>query len=377
MGVILQVFVIFVGATIAVELLRPLRQPPIVAELAVGVVLGPHVLGLIHLNQATSTLASLGVIVLMFTAGLELRVTDLTSVGTSALSVSVTGVVLTTAGILGVASAFGLPADIGIRAGVMLAATSVGVTARVLTDLGVLRGKAARIVVGAAVIDDIVVLVAFSILLALGSSRSTGSIVATAIGAVGFVVLVAVVGPGLARRHGRLLDHPRTARSPLVFALVICLGLAVLAERVGLAALIGAFLAGMTLAETRDQIPLEGSMTPLYEFLVPFFFVLSGARVDIRALTRSGLGLTLAIVGVAIAAKLVAGLASRGIALRERFFVGSGMIPRGEVTIAAAAAALAARSIPHDVYAAILAAVFVSAVVAPPALRALEAPRKS
>src|SRR6185503_13892783 len=190
--------------------------------------------------------------------------------------------------------------------------------------------------------------------------------------ALGFIVLVVAVGPHLARRHGSRLAAPAARHSAVVPALVLCLGLAALAERAGLAALVGAFLAGMVLAETREQVPLEEGMRPIADFLVPFFFVTAGARVDLNTLFGATLPLAIALSAVAVAAKVV-GCAVGAVGLRrgERAIVGAAMVPRGEVTLAAAAAALAAGRFPQRLFSAVLAAVFVSAFAGPLAVRAL------
>jgi Kef-type K+ transport system membrane component KefB len=329
------------------------------------------VLGWIHVNSATTTLSSLGIVVLMFMVGLELRVSELARVGVPAVVASIGGIALTIGAVLTVVVMFNFSVNSGLRAAMALAATSAGVGARVLTEMGLLRRRSARVVLAAAVLDDVIVLLALSGLLTAGTAQSIGSIVVSLVTAFGFIALVAAAGPRLAKRHGDLLSHPRLPRPPFVFALALCLGLAALAERVGLAALVGAFLAGMVLAETRERDSLEQAMQPLYEFLVPFFFVLSGAGVDVGELKGTGAALALALTGTAVAAKFV-GAAFGGIGLkaRERVLVGCGMIPRGEVTIAAASAALAAGEIDRSLYAALLAAVFATAVCAPILVRA-------
>jgi Kef-type K+ transport system membrane component KefB len=364
---IFEVFVVFVAATVASEAIRPLRQPAIVAELLVGIALGPHAVGWIHIDDATSTLAALGIVVLMFTVGLELRVTEIRTVGRSALGASIAGVVVTTATAVAVLAAFRYPSSEAVRAGVALAATSAGIGARLLVDFDRVKTRPARVLLGAAVLDDVIVLLAFSVVLTHGSALSVALSVATA---VAFIGLVASLGPWLARRHGSLLGSDHLRQPPYVFALVICLGLAALAERAGLAALIGAFLAGMVLAETKDELSLVETMHPIYAFFVPFFFVIAGARVDPSALREVGIVLAAVLIVVTIAAKWAGGaLGALSLGRRERLFVGAGMIPRGEVTVAAASTALAVHSIDRSVYALLLSAVFVTTVVTPFLLR--------
>lgn len=372
MDVVLQVFVIFAAGVAAGTLVQRFRLPAMAGELAIGVALGPHALGWIHLNDVAETLASLGVIVLLFTAGLEMRASDLARVGTSAFLASITGAALSAGVALGVVVGFGYRPGAAMLAAVALAATSAGIGTRVFSELGLLRSRAGRVMMGAAVIDDVLILIALSIVLTTGTKQSAAGLTVSIVSAIGFVALVASVGPGLARRHGPRFAAVATGRTSLVVALAFCLGLAALAERAGLAALVGAFLAGMVLAETREHIPLEHEMRPLAEFLVPFFFVVAGARVDLGALSGSGVPLAIALSGAVIAAKLLGcGIGAKGLPVSARALVGAGMIARGEVTLAAAAAAFTAGRIPSVLFSAVLAAVFVSDFVGPIAVRAL------
>ncbi len=387
MDVILEVFIVFAGAKAAGELFVRLRQPALAGELLVGALLGPHVLGWVHLGQAMEVLSQLGIVVLLFTAGLESPISDLLAVGRAAVLASMGGVVLTFGASFAVLAALGIAPELAAPAALALSASSVGIAARAFGDLGALRSRSARVVLGAAVVDDVVVLAALPLALRAGSGGSTGSVVAGIVGAVAFVVALSLIGPRVARRHGgAILEIPRIRRSPFVLALVLCLGLAVLADRVGLAALIGAFLAGMILAETDQRRSLERQMEPLFDLLVPFFFVVSAARVDPGALDDAGVGFLAAVIAVGLLAKplgVVAG--AMGLALRERLATAGGMLPRGEVTLAVAAGGLAAagKGSPPELYAALVAVVLVSTLLAPillqvalpPADRGATAPR--
>jgi len=370
MNVILQVFVIFAAAKAAGEVFVRLRQPAIVGELLVGVMLGPHLLGWVEVNGATNALSQVGIVVLLFTAGLETKVSDLVSVGRTAAVASVAGILAAGGTGFGVVAAFGYSTRAALLAGVGLAASSVGIAARAFGDLGCMTIRPARVVLGAAVVDDIVVLALLPLAQGLSSGRSVLGLLVGVAGAIGFVVLVSAIGPRLARRHSGVLARPRIGRGPFVLSLGLCLGLAALAEQVGLAALVGAFLAGMVLAETPDHDELERRMEPLFDFLVPFFFVVSAAHVDPGDLADAGAPFLVALVAVTLAAKLGGcGLGALGLSLRERLTVGVGMLPRAEVTLAVAGAGLAAHELPAPVFSALLAAVLVSTLLAPPLLK--------
>jgi Kef-type K+ transport system membrane component KefB len=370
MNLILQVFVIFAAAKAAAEVCVRLGLPALVGELLVGVGLGPHVLGWIEVNRATDVLAQLGIVVLLFVAGLETRLSALLSLWRTSALASVAGMAAAGGAGFGVVVAFGYPARAGAVAGVALAATSVGIAARAFSDLDAVASRPARVVFGAAVLDDVVTLAAVPVALGVGGGRGAGGVVAGVVGAIGFVVLVSALGTPFFRRYARLLERPRVRRSPFMLALALCLGLAALAEQVGLAALVGAFLAGMALAETAEQFELDRRMEPLFDFLVPFFFVVTGARMDPSALADAGAGFVLALVASTIVAKFAGAAAgATGLPGRGRAVVGAGMVPRGEVTLAVATAGLAAGRLPGSVFAVLVAAVLVTSLAGPPSIQ--------
>lgn len=371
--VILQVFVIFVAAKAAAEVFVRLDLPPIAGELLVGVLLGPHVAGLIEVNQATETLAELGIVILLFTVGLETPVSGLIRVGRSALATSFAGILSAGGTAVLVMLWFGFPLHVGLLVGTALAASSVGVAARVFQELGLSASPQARVVLGASVIDDVVALALFPFLFGLGvQGKSVGSVLTGLIGIVVFIGLVIVAGARITRGHPTILEKARLRRAPFVLALALCLGLAALAEQVGLAALVGAFLAGMVLAETKERYELDRRMLPLVDFLVPFFFVVSAARMDPGAVLSGRPGLTTVLVVLTIAAKLGGcALGAVGLSGRRRLQVGAGMVPRNEVALVVAAVGRVAGALSNEVFSVIVAAVIVSTLLAPPLLRGL------
>jgi Na+:H+ antiporter len=369
--VILQVFVIFVAAKAAAEVFVRLGLPAIAGELMIGVLLGPHVAGVIEVNQATATLAELGIVILLFTVGLETPVSGLMQVGRSALLTSIVGMVAAAATAFFVMASFGSTVREGLLVGTALAASSVGIAARVFHDLGLAASPQARVVVGASVVDDVVVLALFPFVFGLGAhGTSWGSALIGLAGIAAFVLLV--IGPAsrITRRHPSLLGRPRVSRAPFVLALIICLGLAALAEQVGLAALVGAFVAGMVLAESRERYELDRRMLPLFDFLVPFFFVVAGAQMDPRALGSGNLGLAGVLVAVTVLAKLGGcALGAGGLSLLARFQVGAGMVPRNEVALVVAAAGLSDGAVSPDVFSVVVAAVIGTTLLGPLILR--------
>ncbi len=370
MTVILQVFLVFAAAKLAGELFAHLRLPALAGELLAGALLGPAVLGWIHPGGALDVLAQLGIVFLLFQVGLEIRPRDLGVVFWPALLASLGGMALTVLGVfafLGFLQLGDLPALANVVVALALAASSAGVAVRVFADLGIVGSRAAKIVLGAAVIDDLVVLAVVPAILGAEEPGGLPPWLIPLLG-VGFVAAVAAAGPWLVRRYAAATRRARTRRAPFIFSLVLCLGLAALAEQAGLAALVGAFLAGMALSQAPDRADLERRMEPLFDLFVPFFFVLAGTMFDPASLAGDPEGLIfvgLLLVIVVGAKVLGCGLGAGRLPLRERFVVGAGMVPRGEVTLATVAAAVAAGVLDATAFSWVVAIVFLTTLKAP------------
>jgi Kef-type K+ transport system membrane component KefB len=397
-GLLLDLFVMFLAAKLAAELFERIQQPPVIGELLVGVLIGPSALGLIgtpdagliaafhgdvqaaqeSVNLLFHLLAELGVVVLLFFVGLETRITDLLKVGGRAGTVAVLGVVVPF--VLGYAlmgPLLGYPQIASIFVGAALVATSVGITARVLRDLGVLATTESRIILGAAVIDDILAMIILAIVAGLATTGTISMVEMTVIAgqAVLFTAFVALVGTQVVRRYGLGLAHLKMDNAPFAVALLTMLGLAALSASIGLAAIIGAFLAGMVFAEAREHFELEHQALPIYQFLVPFFFVLTGAQVDWRLFIDGGImGLALAVTALALLGKMVGcGLGMLGRGRRSTAIIGVGMAPRGEVGLIVASLGLSLGAIPAPIFSVVVIMSILTTVVVPPLLRLLYA----
>jgi Kef-type K+ transport system membrane component KefB len=379
-GILLTLFLIFVAAQIGGEIAQRLKLPAVVGEIAAGCAIGPSALGWVALPDiATGTpldvLAEIGVILLLFSVGLETRLDDLKKVGASAFLVGVLGVFIPF--VLGALWAHGSGFD-WIRSMFVAAAfvaTSAGITARVLQELGVLQRQEARIILGAAVIDDILAMLLLGVVSSLqgGGQVDVGSLVGTLVGAIGFVAVIGWGGTRVMRRGSGWLDKPSHPMSPLAIVLALCLGLAYLSMRFHLAAIIGAFLAGMIASETRQRHQLEEQTAPLLAFLTPFFFVVTGAKVNLAALgNASALWALLVVTVIAIVSKLAGGfLGALKLGRRGAAIVGFGMVPRGEVGVVIASLGLAAGVFDETIYAVIVAMSLLTAMVTPPILALL------
>ena len=373
--VLTDLFIVLLAAKLGDELFRRLRQPTLVGEILAGLLVGPAVFGLVEPGEVLEVFAELGVVFLLFWVGLETRLSDLRDVGPTAMSVGILGVAIPFTAGIGLGAALGESTATSLFIGAALVATSVGITSAVLIDLGVLERRASRTILGAAIVDDILalLLVAVAAGVAAEGGVDVGAIAVTAGVALAFVGFIALGGTKLLAAQPALLHAPRFSESPLLPAVLICLGLAAFAAQIGLAAIIGAFLAGMIVAETRDQHPIEEEIAPLYAFFPPFFFAFIGLEVSLAALGDLDTLLLLAGVTVlAVVTKFVgAYLGALRMGRRDAAFVGVGMVPRGEVGIIVAGIGNATGTIDAELFAIIVAMSVLTTLLVPPVLRRL------
>jgi len=377
------------------ELAERSGQPAVLGELIAGVILGSSVLGVIPaagpMYEIIHVLAEIGVAILLFEIGLETDLKEMTRVGKSAAGVAMIGVVLPFA--LGFAYWYYFNPSIGahptgiefwvvaIFVGATLTATSVGITARVLSDLNRMHTAEARIIIGAAVIDDVLGIVILAVVsgLAGGVAVTFGYVSKTLLFAVGFLVLAVVIGNRFAPTLFNLVDRMRVRGSLLVAAFCFALGVAALADLAGSALIIGAFAAGLVLSRTNQFDAVVERIEPVADVFTPIFFVSVGAPVNVGLFlpAASDFDLNVLIVGliltvIAIVGKLIAGLAVRR-KDTSKLLVGVGMVPRGEVGLIFASIGLTAGILSGATYSAILIMVILSTFVVPPILKILYA----
>ncbi|MFN2597895.1 MAG: cation:proton antiporter [Pyrinomonadaceae bacterium] len=352
--VLVGVAVMLVAAKLCGELFERRGQPAVLGELLGGMLLGALALAGVGTFQALRTdavvgaLAEIGVVILLFEVGLESDLSEMLKVGVSSLVVAVAGTAASFALGYAAASLFlpAAPALARLFVGAALTATSVGITARVLRDAGKLQTATARVILGAAVIDDVIGLVILAVMKgAVESAGAGGGVSASAVGwvalkAVAFLVGAVVVGklvvPQLFRGAGKLEGRGVL----LALAVSICFALAWAAAALGLAAIIGAFAAGLLLEEAHfEKLPrhtkhdLNDLLAPVSQLLVPLFFVLVGLRVELRVFARPApLAFAAALTAAAIIGKQACALGVWGRGA-NRLAVGLGMIPRGEVEL--------------------------------------------
>ena len=374
--ILLQLFAILLAAKLGNEVFRRLGQPTVVGEILGGVVAGPAVLGVYEINPETELFAEIGVVLLLFQVGLETRLHDLLRVGGTALAVGVLGVLLPFAGGFIAAELTGGDLSLAVFLAAALTATSVGITSNVLRDLGALSTRGGRIILGAAVIDDVLAIMILSVASGIAAgSFEPGSVIGLVVVAVLFVAVVAIGGTRILSRRRSLLTVPEFAETPLLPGMIVMLGLAALAASIGLAAIIGAFLAGMVVGESSERHALEAEVAPVAAFFTPFFFGFIGAQVDLAGLANvEALVLLAGITILAIATKFIGAYLG---ALRQgrarALLIGWGMVPRGEVGIVVAGLGLSTGAIDSEIYSVVVGMAILTTLVVPPLLPRLVA----
>lgn len=382
----LGLLVIMLGtAKLLGALAQHVGQPAVLGELVAGVILGTSVLGLVDPKvDVLHLLAEIGVVILLFEIGLETDLRKLLQVGGAATAVALAGVALPFA--LGYAACRFLGHDnlVAVVAGAALTATSVGISARVLSDLGRLQEPESQIVLGAAVLDDVIGLIILTVVAGLtqgqevtifGVAKVTGS-------AFAFLAATLLLGRLLVPPLFAVLRRLELLGSATMLSVMLAFGLAWLAAELGSAVIIGAFAAGLLLSGTSAAAEIERGVAHLGHFFVPLFFVSVGAAVDVRVfnpLDPANRG-TLAVGGLltlaAVVGKFLAGYAPfwfRG----KKSIIGVGMIPRGEVGLIFAQLGLASGVFAADMFSAVTLMVMATTFLAPPLLKALSPPSQS
>jgi Kef-type K+ transport system membrane component KefB len=372
--VLFQLFVLLAATKLGDELFKRLGQPTLVGEILAGVIVGPALLGWYQIGPETELFAQIGAVLLLFEVGIHTRIGDLVRVGTTATTVAVLGVVLPFAGGYLLATAWGFAPESALFLAAALTATSVAVTTHALDELGALRTGSGRIVLGAAVIDDVLALLIVTVVVGVtgGGVDAPGLLVTIGL-AVAFIVIVLVAGTGILSRRPSLLTAPRFAESPFLPGMILMLGLAALGAAIGLAAIIGAFLAGMVAGESSERDALEQETAPVAALFTPFFFGFVGAQIDIQVFATPETVLLLAVVSaVAVATKFGgAFLGALRVGRDRALLIGWAMVPRGEVEIIVAGLALAAGAFGPDLYVVVVGMVVITSMLVPPLMAPL------
>lgn len=370
------------GGKLLGELCERLGQPAVLGELLAGVLLGPSVLGLVTLSAGILLIAEIGVVLLLFEVGLETDLEELLRVGGPAMTVALVGMVLPFAGGYLLTLLAGFPSLTALFVGAALTATSIGITSRVLSDLRALSSREGRIILGAAVADDILGLVVLAVVSRIADAGSVGVWEAgkAAVLSFAFLVVALLVGIPLGRLLVRFVGRASVRGILVAASVAFALLAAVGAQTAGSAAIVGAFAAGLVLARTNRRNDIRDAVRPIVDVFAPVFFVSIGAQVDVARLNpavaenRPGLLLALGLVAVGVLGKFLAGYAAWGGV--RRGFIGAGMIPRGEVGLIFAQIGKQNGALPEPVFVAVVIAVFATTFLAPPLLNLLDRGRR-
>jgi Kef-type K+ transport system membrane component KefB len=393
--VLLQLFVLVLLARMAAAAFTRIGVPALIGEILVGILVfnlsfspdapfiaveaGGEIWQALKLDQDTSifeTFSELGVIFLLFTVGLETRFSDLKAVGRTASMVAILGVIIPFGLGYTILIADGGGSTEAMFIGAAMVATSVGITARVIRDMNLTHSLESKVIVGAAVIDDILGMIVLAIVAGVAESGGFNlvDIAIVSAEAVLFVLGIIFIGTKVLPRSRHIKDRracevePSSHFSPLALALIVCFGLSALAAYINLAAIIGAFLAGMLFAEFKDIWPCEEHFEPINEFLVPFFFLFVGFSVDLSSF--GDVWVLAAIITVAaVASKFIGcGLGAWPLGKKEATIIGIGMVPRGEVGIIVAAIGERLGVVSPGVFAVVVFMSLATTLIAPPLL---------
>jgi Kef-type K+ transport system membrane component KefB len=370
-SIALAMLLVFGSAKLLAELFERLGQPGIVGEILAGVIIGPPVLGWIAPNNLMGALADLGVMFLLFRVGLEVKPSELMRVGGTALLVAILGVILPFALGAAILLGFGAPLVESVFVGAAMVATSVGITAQVLAAKGLLNRKASRIILAAAVIDDVLGLIVLAIVSSMAEGRMNPlKLATTAIAAMAFTLIVAKWGsPAMRRIVPGVEARLHAGEVQFNLAMLLLFSLALLASYVGVAAIIGAFLAGMALAESTGR-RVGDLVHGVTELLLPFFLAGIGMHLDLAPFRNaSTLWLAGLVVVAAVVSKLIGcGLGALSLGFQDALRVGCGMVPRGEVGMVVAQIGLGLGVIPANVYGVVVLMAIATTLIAPPLL---------
>ncbi|MDR2811719.1 MAG: cation:proton antiporter [Endomicrobium sp.] len=366
------------------EIALKLGQSAIIGELLAGVLIGPSILGLVHEAPVLTSISELGAVILLFEVGLSTDLKEFLKAGGWAISVAFIGVVIPY--FLGylVFLHFGFSITQSIFAGAVFTATSVGITARLFMDFKKLQTEEAKIVLGAAVIDDVIGLAILAIVLKLVQDGTVtfGTVASMSGTAVLFLVLSVAAGILIVPTLFRFVSKMKQEHVIFVMGIVFCFVVSAFATKVGLASIVGSFVAGLVLSTTNHSEEIRRDIKPIYAFFVPVFFVLMGTNVDIStfnlfvAANREILILIAVLLVVAFIGKAVAGFVvlKKGI---NKFLIGVSMVPRGEVGLIFAGIGFKNNVFGSNEYSALVAVIMLTTFITPIILRYLLSKQKT
>lgn len=371
--ILMELFVVFVWAKVFAEIFEHLHIPAVLGEITAGALLGPHAVALIKPGEFTFSIAEVGAVFLLLSVGLETRPQELIRVGKKSLGVALGGVLLPFAAGFGYILLRGYSPHEATFVAAAMVATSVAVTARVLRDMGVLQSDSAKIILGAAVFDDILGMLVLAIVAGLASAGSIRwlQLGILSLEAVSFAVVMIFVVPRLIHRIRTKIEDFYIPHAPVFLVMGLGLGLSAAAEKIGLAAIIGAFFTGLAFADYGDEWKIRPRVEGLADFLAPFFFFTIGTQLNLKSFSSTPLLVTASVICLlAIVSKLIGcGLPVLADGWKTALQVGVGMVPRAEVGLIVAAMGLQLKLMSDASYAVVVMMAMVTTVVTPPLLK--------
>jgi monovalent cation:proton antiporter-2 (CPA2) family protein len=366
-----QIALILLSTKFAGDLSVRLGQPSVLGKLIVGIVIGPAVLGWIENSELLTQLSNVGVILLMFIAGLETDLKELNENRKSSLAVAVGGIILPFLGGYVASLVMKMEQDKAVFLGLLLCATSVSISVQTLRDLGKMKTRESTTILGAAVFDDIlvVILLAFAMNFLGTNDISLTLIVLKKVAFFVSIILISWKGVPIIMRW---LSPSHTSESTISAALIICFSFAYFSESLGIAGIIGAFVAGIAVSQTSYKHDVEKSVEPIaYTMFVPIFFVSIGMRITFDGIADR-IWFTLALTVIAVLTKLIGcgfGARMTGFDTKSSAVIGSGMVSRGEVALIIAAMGLSSGLLAQDYFTAIVIVVILTTMITPPMLK--------
>lgn len=375
---ILQIIIILLATKLAGELSIRLGQPSVLGKIIVGIILGPALLGWVHDTELVSVFSQIGVLLLMFLAGLETNLKDLNENKKSALFVAIGGILAPIVMSYAVAQYYDFSMAESIFIGLLLSATSVSISVQVLRELGWLNSKEGSALLGAAVLDDIIVVILIAVAMSVFAGADTN--IALLIGKkIIFFIIIILASKWLVPKFIQIFSKFKVTEGVLSAGLIICFGFAYFAEFVGVAGIIGTFFAGVAIAQTNYGHEIEKQVQPIaYGIFVPFFFVSIGLSVSFEGIGDQIVFMIVFSI-IAILSKFIgSGLGARlsGFNNRSSMGIGAGMISRGEVALILAALGLEGGLLPTEYYTSMIIVIIVTTLVTPPLLKVFFGTRK-
>ena len=373
MELLFTIILILVSTKVAGHLSVKIGQPAVLGKLLIGIVLGPAVLSLVSNTPIFHEFSELGVLLLMFLAGLETDADQLKANWKPSVAVAVLGIIVPFASAYALGTAFGFPSHHSIFLGVLFSATSVSITVQVLKEMDVMQTRESTTILGAAVVDDILVVTLLAFVMSfMGEGSSDVSVPVLLLKKVIFFVGAFVVGIYVVPFFLKLFSKFKVTAPVTAGALIVCFGFAYFGEMLGMAGIIGTFLAGLFISQTDFKEEIEHSVDPIANALfVPFFYVSVGLSITFDGVLDQ-IGFLIICTVVAVFSKLIGGYAGArvtGFNQLSSLSIGSGMVSRGEVALILGTTGLSSGLLSEDYYTSVIISVILTTLIAPPMLK--------